>query len=144
MFSTAEAISAGIVVQITTGDVMVLTEFGAAEARSQLSRPLIGAGAILAVGAPVVDPPQVMPCVQVIPRGRRLSAWTMLSLATHLPDDRHRAPPPCVVTTGMVGTAALAHHNDIQRRFLCSVPPADGSVIAARRQIGPDFRPASA
>ena len=111
---------AGILVQITTSDVMVLTDFGAAEA-GEIAFRLIGAGAILAVGAPVVDPPHFVPCVQVIP-GRRLVGVNDAVAGDASPDDRHRVHLPR--RDDRHGrTAALAHHDDTAALSVLVPPP---------------------
>ena len=69
---------AGILVQVWAGDMMMLAEFGAAETGKVAFR-LIGAGAIHAVGAPVIDPPHFVPGMQIVPGARFVGM--------------HRAPP---------------------------------------------------
>src|SRR5277367_4923525 len=111
---------AGILVQITTSDVMVLTDFGATKA-GEIAFRLIGAGAILAVGAPMVDPPHFVPCVQVIP-GRRLIRMNNAVAGDASPDDRHRVHLPR--RDDRHGrTAALAHHDDTAALSVLVPPP---------------------
>lgn len=76
---------AGILVQVGAGDMMMLAEFGAAETGKVAFR-LIGAGSIRAVGAPVVDPPHLVPCVQVVP-GTRFVGMDRAAPGDALSDD---------------------------------------------------------
>src|ERR1700685_2067114 len=112
---------AGVLVQIRTGDVMVLTDFGAAEA-GEIAFRLIGAGTIHAVGATVVDPPHLIPRVRVVPtaglvRVNGAAPGDALSDDRHglgfsRRDDRHGR------------TAALAHHHDTAALSVLMLPPA--------------------
>src|ERR1700722_15136302 len=77
----------GILVQIRTGDVMVLTDFSAAEA-GEIAFRLIGAGTIHAVGATVIDPPHLIPRVQVVPT-TGLDGVNGAAPGNTLSDDRH-------------------------------------------------------
>src|SRR4029077_19117069 len=100
---------AGILVQIWTGDTMVLTDFGAAEA-GEIAFRLIGAGTIHTIGAPVVDPPHFVPGMQVVPR-RRLVGVNDAVAGYTAPTDRHRAR--LAHRDDRHGrAAALAHYDD--------------------------------
>src|SRR4051812_40691101 len=100
---------AGVLVEVGAGDMMMLTEFSAAEAGIVAFR-LIDAGAIHAVGAPVVDPSHLVPCMQIVP-GARFVAMDRASPGDALSDDWH--------SFGLAHrddrhgrTTALAHHHD--------------------------------
>ena len=60
---------AGILVQIRTGDMMMLADLGAAQP-GEIAFRLIGTGTIHAVGATVVDASHLVPRVKIIPGAR--------------------------------------------------------------------------
>src|SRR3954454_14436564 len=121
----------GILVQVGAGDMMMLAELGASQAGIVAFR-LIGAGAIHAVGAPVVDPPHLVPGMQIVP-GARFVAMDRASPGDALSDDWH--------SFGLAhrddrhGRAtALAHHHDTAALSVLMFTPAPvdplGTMVA--------------
>lgn len=100
---------AGILVQIRTGDMMMLADLGAAQP-GEIAFRLIGTGTIHAVGATVVDASHLVPRVKIIP-GARLVGMDDTASGDTLPDDRHGLG--FSRRDDRRGrTAALAHHHD--------------------------------
>jgi hypothetical protein len=100
---------AGILVQVWAGDMMMLAEFGAAETGKVAFR-MIGAGAIHAVGAPVIDPPHFVPSMQIVP-GARLVGMYRAPPGDAPAGDRHGINLPRRDDRHRLATA-LAHHHD--------------------------------
>jgi hypothetical protein len=125
----------GILVQVRTGDMMMLTDFGATETGKVAFR-LIGARTIHAVGTMMIDPPHLIPCVQVIP-GRRFVGVNRAAGGDAPPDDRHG-----VRLTRRDDrdrrTAALAHHDDTAALSVLVFPPAPVDPLNAV-VAGPDM-----